>query len=69
MHPLFGGITNRIEKIHQTRESNSANCHHVYTIAAKVQDHTAQSVQGTKTTEAGIGITSVILCNMKQGET
>lgn len=60
MHPLFGGITNRIEKIHQTRESIGANCHNVYTAAAKVQDQTVQSVHGTKTTEAGIENASVI---------
>ncbi len=37
MRLLFGGITNRIEKIHQTRESSAANSHSVYTMAGKAQ--------------------------------
>lgn len=60
MHPLFGGITNRIEKIHQTRESDGAKSHNVYTMAAKAQHRTTQCVQGAKTKESGIGNTSVI---------
>lgn len=31
MRPLFGGITNRIEKIHQTGETDRAKRHTVYT--------------------------------------
>lgn len=37
MQPLFGGITNRIEKIHQTGECNAAKSHNVYTMAVKAQ--------------------------------
>lgn len=42
MRPLFGGITNRIEKIHQTRELSSAKSHNVYTKAVKAQHQTRQ---------------------------
>lgn len=35
MRPLFGGITDRIEKIHQTRERCSARSLKVYTMAVK----------------------------------
>lgn len=45
MHPLFGGITNRIEKIHQTRESSAAKSLSVYTMAVKAQHQNAVCVQ------------------------
>lgn len=54
------GITNRIEKIHQTGESDSAKSHNVYSLAIKAQHRTTQCVQGAQTKEAGIRFTSLI---------
>lgn len=42
MRLLFGGITNRIEKIHQTRESDCAKRQRVYTMAVKAQHQTTR---------------------------
>lgn len=39
MCPLFGRITNWIEKIHQTRESKAAKSHNVYTMTVKALNY------------------------------
>lgn len=64
MHPLFGGISNRIEKIHQTKEIDDAKSHNVYTMAVKGQSFT----QWAQTKKEGIENTSVIWVLRGKGE-